>query len=248
MWAGTFVVRLGPDRSTLLAVQTDSAASLTRLRALFGPWLDDSMIPELADRSPAFRIHLAEPDAASRGARTVPHLRHGSLVLARSQRAEPAAHALAQVLAGIDADTPGDGQARVWLRLFTRGSRAVLVDAGRPHLMADRQLDEAGITETAHWGVDLAGDRSLRVAGHLEPLDWAAAGLAAPDRLSALHLVGVVHLGQPDGIGALVASLAAHSLQPGWFDTLQTLATRGVIRSAPDRTGLRSAVRAMLVG
>lgn len=248
MWAGTFVVRLGPARSTLVAVQTDSAASLDRLRELFEPWLDDAMAAELAERSPAFRIHLTEPDSANRGARTVPYLRHGSLVLARSQKPASVAHALAQVLEGINADTPADGQARVWLRLFTRGSRAVLVDAGRPHLMADRQLDDAGITETVHWGVDLAADRTMRVAGHLEPLDWAAARLAAPDPRPVLQLVGVAHLGQPDGTGALVASLAAHSLQPEWFDTLQTMAERGLIRSVTDRTGLRSAVRALLDG
>ena len=247
MWAGTFVVRLGPTRSTLVAVQTDSAASLTRLRALFAAWLDDTMTAELADRSPAFRIHLAEPDGAGRGPRSVPHLRHGSLVLARSVRGEDVAHALAQVLGGIGADAPRAGTARVWLRLFTRGSQAVLVDAGRPHLLADRQLEAAGIHEVANWGIDLTRDGTLAPVGTLETLDWAAAGLAAPEPAPVLQLVGVAHLGEPESTGALVASLAAHSLQPGWFDALQAMSDQGLIRTAPSRAGLRSAVRALLV-
>ena len=251
MWAGSLVIRVGEHGDTLVAVHTDSAASLVRLRALFAAWLEDAMADELSTRAPAFRVHLTPPTAGQRGAQAVPHLRHGSIVLTRSRHPDDVLHGLAQVIGGIHR-AAAKQSALVWLRPFVHGNRVVLVHAPQPHLVDDRVLAAAGITEVPAWAPAIAADGAVTVARPLERLDWDAIGAEPPAAIGALQLEGVVTLTAgflTAGFltpAALVGALAAFSTHASWFTTLAGLAEGGSVVGAADRAGLRHHVGRLL--
>lgn len=233
------IIRVGENRDTLVAVCADSAAALEQLRTLFAAWLNDTLAAELATRPPAFRVNLTPPTIGHRGAQAVPHLRHGSMVLTRSRRPDDVLHGLARVLGGIHRAVAKQ-RAHVWLRPFVRGDRVVLVDAVQPHLVDDRVLAAAGITEVATWGPAIADDGSLTVARPLDRLDWQGIGVEPPPMLGALQLEGVVTLtAGATTPAALVHALAAFSTHASWFTALSDLANEGLVVGAADRTGLR---------
>lgn len=246
MWAGSVIIRVGESCDTLVAVCADSALSLELLRILFAAWLDDAMADELSTRVPAFRVHLPPPTAGHRGAQAVPHLRHGSMVLTRSRRPDDVLHGLARVLGGIHR-AAAKQRAHVWLRPFVRGDRVVLVDAVQPHLVDDRVLIAAGITEVVTWGPAIADNGSLTVARPLEGLDWQAIGVEPPPALDELQLEGVVTLTSGATTpAALVRALAAFSTHASWFSALSELANEGLVVGVADRGGLRQHVKRLL--
>ena len=245
MWAARLVLRIGDDRATLVAVQTDTLESLALLRRVFDAWLDDDIADELASRSPAFSVHLTPP-SGGRGVTTIPHLRHGSVVLARSRTPEQVMHALASVLGGIHCGPPSAGAARVWLRPFAHERRVVLVEASRPHLTDDRVLVQAGGAESVAWHVDVTRDGQVTIPPSLPALRWDDIGLQPPADLEPLSLAGVVCQTDEPSDASLLTALAAHSLQRTWFEVLSGLIEAGQVRAATDRAGLRRSVISLL--
>ncbi len=239
------MLRIGDDRATLVAVQTDTVESLALLRDVFAAWIDDDIADELASRSPAFSVHLAAP-SGGRGVTTIPHLRHGSVVLARSRTPEQVVHALAAVLGGIHCGPPPAGAARVWLRPFVHGERVVLVEAGRPHLTDDRVLLQAGAAESVAWHVDVTRDGQVTIPPMLPALRWGDIGLEPPADLEPLVLAGVVCQTDDPSDASLLTALAAHSLQQTWFEVLGDLIEAGQVHAATDRAGLRRSVIGLL--
>lgn len=238
MWAGSIILRIGRPRDVLVGVEADSDESLAALRHLFENWLDDSMSDELANTNPAFKVHLTTAPAGARGRRTVPHLRYGSDVLARSTDPTDVLYALASVLGGIHERRPKDGRAWVNLRSFVVDGAIVLASVPRPHLVADKQLLAAGVTERVNWGVEVHADRgTVSIPRHLPDLPWPD---AAPIDVGELPLAGaVVFDSKADTVGSLLAALATASVHTAWFTAAQHLAEDGRVSKAHDR---RSAV------
>ena len=244
MWAGSIVVRVGRERSALVAIRADSDGSLQRLRTLFAAWLDDDFASEVLERTPAFSVHLTPQLPGGRGPRSIPHLRRGSMVVARSRDADEVLHALTCVIGGIHHGPPPAGRARVWLRAFTRGERLVLVDAQSPHLIDDRELAAAGVSEAIAWGVEVGPDGRALIPQPMPDLDRAPIGPGTSSGF--LQLEAVLSLQADTGRAHLVGALAAHSGEAVWFELVHSLAERGRVRSFADRNGLRIAIREML--
>lgn len=242
MWAGSIILRIGHQRDVLVGVQADSDDSLATLRHLFAHWLDDSMADELAETNPAFKVHLSPAPAGARGTRTLPHLRYGSDVLARSTDPTDVMHALASVLGGIHERRPNDGRAWVNLRSFVVDGAVVLARVDRPHLVADKQLIAAGVTERVNWGVEVHADRgTVSIPPFLPDLAWPK---AAPTEAGELPLAGaVVFDSEADTVGSLLAALATASVHLAWFTAAQHLAESGRISKATNR---RSAAEQVL--
>jgi len=239
------VLRIGHHRDALVPVQADSPASLQLARRLFAPWIDDTVADDLADTTPAFAVHLTSSGPA-RGRRSLPHLRAGREVLARSHDPNEILHALAYALGGLHERTPDDDRSWVHLRAFTRGERIVLADVHRPHLLADRELERDGIAELVHTGVELVEPTMLVVPPPLQ-VDWAAEGVPAPTGHHRHELCGAVVLGHDDPTPAeTLARLSANSTSGQWFTTCADLIERGCVRTVRDRAGARTAVQALL--
>jgi hypothetical protein len=234
VWAGSIIVRIGHQRDVLVGVQADSYESLVMLRELFANWLDDSIADELADTNPAFKVHLTPAPTGTRGTRTLPHLRYGSDVLARSTDPTDVLQALASVLGGIHERRPNDGRAWVNLRSFVVDGAVVLASVERPHLVADKQLIAAGVTERVNWGVEVHADRgTISIPSHLPGLAWPD---GAPAESGESPLAGaVVFDTEADTVGSLLAALATASVHPAWFTTAQHLAEGGRVSNARDR-------------
>ncbi len=244
MGAVLIALRIGHDRDVLVPVEADSSESAALLRALFADWVDDSVLAELEQVAPGFHVHLTSPDDGP-GARTLPHLRYGSQVLARSRSIDPVLHALADVLGGVHERRAGDGRDWVHLRAFVRGDRATLADVRRPHLVNDRGLDASGIVEHGFWGVELEG-HTVRVPPAL-PARWSDVGLAVPTSQGpALRLAGVVSLGTAMPAGQLVADLAGAGATRAWLAAVSTMVDDGRIALTPDRRSARAAIQALL--
>ncbi len=236
----------------LVAVRADSESSLDRLRVLFEAWIE----PEFAGRSPldkpAFSVRL-EPVPDRQGERTagpkpVPQLRYGSKVMARSRRPNDILHALVCVLGGLHKQRCDDGQLWIGLRPFVPGDAMVLVDAGHPTLVNDRQLANSGIEELPVWTVAIRPDGTVSVPPPVPHLAWDAAGIERPpDRPLGFELVGIVALREAQSDQAdVVADIARRSFQNLWTSLVTALAESGRVTTVVDHPMLRTQIRALL--
>ncbi len=230
------VLRVGAACDTLVVIGATDADELAHLRDRYEPWLDDSMLPELSDSSPAFVVQLQPAAGDRRGVRSLPHLRHGSEVLARGAR-EDVLTALDDVLGGIHERTADDARPWVQLRLFTDGTRAVLTDTPRPHLVADRELTAAGAHEIVSWGVLLDGDQIVVP-------DALGAGVDMERRFTFSGVVAFRAEAMSDA--ETLAALAARSVHREWFEAAASAIELGGVRTAADRPAARSAVVSLL--
>lgn len=246
MWADTFVIRVGEGRNTLVAIQTDAPETLAGLRRLFADWLDDSMIPELGHRPPPFVINLGHGHSET-GARMVPHVRNGSLVLARSRDPQAIVHALSRVIGGVHARRPDARSTRLGLRAFVLGENVVLTDAAPPHLVADRTLADDGIEEIVGWDVEVTPPGRVRFSPPLPGMRWAETPWTPPAELGEHRLVGiVVRHDEPMTPAKYVTDLAIFNGDRRWFQVLGELAASGRITGGSDRAALREGVRQLL--
>ena len=230
------VLRVGAACDTLVVIGATDADELAHLRDRYESWLDDSMLPELSDSSPAFAVQLQAATTDRRAVRSLPHLRHGSEVLARGAR-EDVLTALDDVLGGIHERAADDARPWVQLRLFTDGTRAVLTDTPRPHLVADRDLTSAGVREIVSWGVLLDGDHVV------VPAPLTAAG----GSYRRFAFAGVVAFRDETTSDAeTLAALAARSVHREWFEAAASAIELGGVRTAADRPAARSAVVSLL--
>jgi hypothetical protein len=230
------VLRVGAARDTLVVIGAATADDLAVLRDRYEPWLDESMLPELRDTAPAFSVQLQSTVTERRGVRSLPHLRYGNEVLARGT-CEDALTGLDDVLGGIHERTADDARPWVQLRLFTDGTRAVLTDTPRPHLVADRELTAAGVREIVSWGV-------LQDRDHVVVPTALGAG---DDMERRFTFAGVVALrAEAMSDAETLAALAAHSVHREWFEAAASAVEQGAVRTAADRPAARSAVRSLL--
>lgn len=199
MWADTITLRLD---DLLVGVRCDTAGSVDRLRAVLAPWIDDA-----DDEVPwAFSVQLEEGSGA---VRSLPQLRVGSRLLARSRNADDIVGALASVLGGLqmvrataDRELGIDDAGRPWLHLraFASpcGERVVLVDATPPALVASPVTRRAGVLELPVWSVGVDPARhpvDVIAPPPLDGLDWVSAGMAPPPALpQRMELAGLVAL------------------------------------------------------
>ncbi len=254
MWAGSLSLRIGEARDVLVAVQADAASSLDRLRTLFEPWLE----PEFADAPPAtrpaFSVRLDPlPTRDHRGAvgpQSVPQLRYGSTVIARSRRPDDIVRALAQVLGGAHLRRRDDGRLWIDMRPFVNGRSMVLVDAAPPALVNDHRLATTGIEELTGWSVIVDDDGSVSVPPSLPGLAWNSIGIEPQSsEPRQFQLAGVVVLSEGRPTDAeLAVILGRHSLQSRWATVIESLADADSLLSAVDHRGLRSNIAALLDG
>jgi hypothetical protein len=234
---GTITLRIG---ELLVAVGSDSEATLDALRTRFGAWIDTTH-PDIA---PAFDLRLDTGPGASAGApRAVPQLRYGGTLLARSRSAPDVVDALDAVLGGVLAHQDPGG-VRIFLRPFVAGDRMVLVDADPPMLVNDPGLAKQGIVELPTWSVALLPAATDDTA----PLVEVPAPLSDPGSVGRYELVGVVGvLADPPGSDAgLLARYATRHPSPDWFRTAHALVEGRRLLTATDRADARSAITRLL--
>jgi hypothetical protein len=263
------VLRIGLQRDTLVGIQVDSAAGLELLKTLFGEWVVTTAIDQheiLID--PAFSVYLADKSADQRGAYSVPQLRFGSHVIARSRNSHDIVRALATILGGIHAEQPAteqredeqllDGQhiadgkrINVGLRPFIVGSAAVLVEAQRPILVNDTRLEQLGARELPVWTTSVSpasnsNPASVTFAPYLCELAWEAVQLVPPTDHGTYRLAAIAAIAHGSE-AELMRTLASASPQRAWFNLIDELRCGGKIHQAGTRNQLRD-VLAALVG
>ncbi len=245
------MLRIGEQRDLLVAVRVDTSSALERVRRLFGPWIELDAPPELADEPPAFSLVLdgvgglsAEP----RRLRSVPQLRYGSVVMARSRQSDAMLHALAGVLGGAHVHQVDDHRLWTAIRLFVRGNSAVLVEADRPALVSDRILAGCGVVEWPVWSMLVVGDASVSVPPPLPDLDWRSVDLQPPDgSWCQLELAGIAGIQSNGGVAAdFVVELARRSVSGRWFNLVTSMMDTGKLVTAVDAPTLRHHVRTLL--
>jgi hypothetical protein len=257
--AGTVTLRIGTQ---LVGVRADTDATLARLRALLRHWIDDTQtgVPWVFD----LRLEPAQQldgNAAGRAPRSVPQLRVGPVLMARSRQPDDVLRALAGVLGGILAR---QDDTRVWsaMRAFASGDRIVLVDAQRPALSADPVLARAGVRELPTWNVEIDG-LGVHVPPVLDHLDWAAGELDPPDAAMTIWqtamLAGIValdprphdHGSDPDPVrhsatpldtseaASLLKRFAVRHPSATWFSTVRHLVREGQVLATTERAVAR---------
>lgn len=229
MRAADLVVRLGADRDVLVLIGCDSDTTVRVLRERYAAWLDDSMLTELADERPAFAVHLGEATGEGH-IRSLPHLRSSNEVLARGT-ADAVLEALDRVLGDIRERRPDDERPWVSMRVFTKGTSAVLTDLPRPHLVADRQLLDAGIREVVNWGI-ISDGRHVTIAPPLHS-----------DVATQFEVVGTLTFEpEPAQPAERLVRLASRSTHPAWFEAVATPSEHGEITTVSDRQAARRAI------
>ncbi len=194
MGAGTITLRIGTQ---LVGLRADTEATLARLRALLAVWIDDTQpeVPWVFD----VRLEPSRPlddTAVGRSPRSVPQLRLGQILMARSRHADDVVRALGAVLGGVLAH---QDDTLIWsgMRAFAGSGGIVLVDARPPAFSADPALARSAIGELPTWVVAIDG-ATVRIPPPLAGLDWRAAGLDPPDRSTTTWrteaLAGIVAL------------------------------------------------------
>jgi len=235
--AGTITLRID---DVLVAVGVDSDEGLATVRAAFGDWVDDTQ-PDVA---PTFDLRLVEsPD---RRARSVPQLRRGASVVARSRSADHVIAALDSMLGGVCLHRSDHSRTWTFLRPFVAGRRMVLVDARAPMLVNDPMLERAGIVELATWVVAITGSEpdSGGLIAEVPP-----SLSAIPDVSAAYDLVGMVLVDRALGgqaPGALLARYGARHTSPEWFRAIADLLAGDRIVTSPDRIAARQSITALL--
>lgn len=253
MRAGTLTLRIGTQ---LVGLRADTAATLTTLRTLLDPWVDDAHpdVPwtfdvqldphathDHADTAPT-EPAATERTVNDRAVRPLPQLRLGQLLFARSRDPGDVLRALACVLGGALAR---QDDSRLWsaLRTLHRDGAVVLLDAQRPTLIADPTLRRAGIDELPTWTVAIEG-RAIDVPPPLADLQWSAIGVTPPTVLG-LHaeLAGIVALDPTadsrsggDVQADVLSRFAALHPSVAWFSTVEQLVRDERITVSSDRT------------
>lgn len=257
MGAGTITLRIGTQ---LVGIRADNDSTLTRLRALLTTWIDDTeAVPWIFDV-------LLEPSrgldgAVDRGPRSVPQLRIGQVLMARSRDADDVLYALGSVLGGVLAH---QDDALIWsgMRAFAGTDAVVLVDARAPALSADPVLVRAGIEELPTWSVAIDAS-TVRIPPPLAELDWEAAGLDAPSNSTttwrSASLAGIValdpapldhdhdhdHGGRQTEVStdaSLLSRFAARHPSPVWFATVERLIRDRRVLASSDRAIVRQQI------
>ena len=259
MGADTLTLRIGTQ---LVGLRADTEATLARLRALLATWIDDTQpdVPWVFD----VRLEPSRPldgRAVGRSPRSVPQLRLGQVLMARSRHADDVVQALGAVLGGVLAHQDGTP---VWsgMRAFAGSGGIVLVDARAPTFSADPALARSGIRELPTWIVAIDGP-TVRIPPPLAGLDWRAAGLDPPDASTTTWrtdaLAGIVALdpAPPDhehdhdhdesrseagSAAALLSRFAARHPSPTWFSTVERLVRDGRVLASPDRAIVRQRI------
>jgi hypothetical protein len=253
--AGTITLRIGTQ---LVGLRADTEATLARLRSLLATWIDDTQpdVPWVFD----VRLEPSRPlddKAWGRNPRSVPQLRLGQVLMARSRHADDVVRALDAVLGGVLAH---QDDSRIWssMRAFAGSGGIVLVDARAPAFSADRALERSGIRELPTWVVAIDG-ATVHIPPPLAGLDWPAAGLDPPDTSTTAWrtetLAGIVALdpAPPDhdhdqsrsevrSVASLLSRFAARHPSPAWFSTVERLVRDGRVLASPDRAIVRQRI------
>jgi hypothetical protein len=176
--AGTITLRID---DLLVGIVGDSDDTIRRCRDTFAEWVDDTH-PDVA---PAFDLRAAGEDP---GRRSLPQLRLGGSLVARSRSLDDVVDALDSILGGLRSQRAQPDRTWSALRVFASGDRAVLVDARAPALVNDPLLERSGIVELATWtaAVGDGNPSTIEVPG---PLTRATGSMPAH-----LELVGLVLL------------------------------------------------------
>ena len=238
MGAATITLRLD---DLLVGIAGDTVDTLERCRAAFAPWVDDAH----RDIPQAFDLRLAGNDGGA--VRSVPQLRLGGSVVARSRSADDVVAALDSILGGVRARRAQPDRTWMFLRAFIRGDRTVLVDARAPMLVNDPLLARAGIVEIPAFAVAV----SELEAGKRAVVDVPAAltGTRAGDRF---ELVGLVAAGEAadsfeaGGASVVLARYGARHTSPTWFRTVGALLDDDRFLTAADQVTARRAIGALL--
>lgn len=120
----------------------------------------------------------------------------------------------------------------------------------RPHLVADRVLDGAGVREVVNWGVELVDGERVQVPPPLSS-QRSANGDGDGDAAAVTQfvLVGVVLLHRAATSPATTLStLAVASADRRWFELANRLAQLGLVRAVENRRAAADAVQALLDG
>lgn len=206
MWSDPIVVRVG---GRVVGVRTvpQQAGSL---RSLLEPWRVDGQ-----DGVPAaFDVLLDHLDAGS--VRLVPQLRYGSCVIARGRSTEPIERALLQVLGDLAELERPDA---VRLRLFVKGSRAVLTSLACPALVGDRALRAEGIREVACMQVTVDADAFVAIGPNL-------AGAQPVERWSLARVIDTEGVDDGDRGPSAAWTLSARGRSARWLHVLDQLGDR----------------------
>lgn len=234
----------------LVGVRTDTHDTAERVRSRFADWLEPETTTDSGEPMPcAFGLRLDADPSAARRPRPVPQLRIGSTLLARSRNGDEVLASFDHLLGGVLA-RQDDSYRWLGLRVFVAGERAVLVDAARPLLMADRTLDGSGVRELAAWSVAVDG-----VIVRVPPPLTAVGGDSVTDDAgwTSFTLVGLVGVDRCDNDGdddaarrhraehhpttpaGLLARFARRHPSLAWFDTLRGFVDDGNVVLATDR-------------
>lgn len=242
------MLRIGVARDLLVVVQVDTEAGLDRVQTLFQPWVELQPAAELLGLEPLFSVRLAPVEGGGVGPKPVPQLRYGATVMMRSREPDDVLRALAQVLGGAHEYRRDDGRLWMGLRVFARGSSAVLVDLDRPALVNDHALAQAGVEELARWSSVVEDDGFLAIPPPLPGLDWVAVGVHPPAlEWTRLELAGIAVSTEGEPTTAeLLADVARRSVDGRWFTQVAGLAESGRLAHAPDRAALRAQVKRLI--
>jgi hypothetical protein len=235
--AGSVTLRID---DLLVGIACDAVGTLQRCRRTFAPWVDDSQ-PNI---TPAFDLRLARTATDAAGVRSVPQLRLGASVAARSRSVGDVVSALDSILGGVRAHRSSPERTWTVMRPFVRGQRAVLLDARSPTLVNDPLLARAGIVELPTWVVavtepDGDGPVVLEV-----PAPLAAPG--ADQRYELLGVVAVDATAGADTAGAVLARCGARHTSPAWFRTVTDLLDHDRFVTTADRVAARRAIGDLL--
>ena len=224
--------------SWLVGFRPDVDRTAATLRALFGPYLDDSSTVDESSFS------LRRP-----GSRMRPRpgeLYIGGHLAARSDSLPELVQALAWYTSGVAAEP--DGLTTTNLRAFTRDGRVVLTDTIRPHLVDDDELPE-GVSELHFWEprVDPATAR-LVAPDLLSELRWDDAGIPIPPVGPHTYAIAgvVVRRGDEDISGLRDAWRTGSGNLDGWRDVLGDLHASSLTRTALSAAEYGEAVDGLL--
>lgn len=239
------MLRIGVARDLLVVVQVDTEAGLDRVQTLFQPWVELQPAAELLGLEPLFSVRLAPVEGGGVGPKPVPQLRYGATVMMRSREPDDVLRALAQVLGGAHEYRRDDGRLWMGLRVFARGSSAVLVDLDRPALVNDPALAKAGVHELAAWSTVIQDDGSVTIPPPLPTLSWDAMGVKRPaEEWQRYELAGIAVLTDAEPTTAeLLADVARRSIDGRWFTQVAAMAEAGNLAHAADRAELRTLVK-----
>jgi hypothetical protein len=246
-WAGSITLRVGTKGDRLLSIRGDSEDTLATLRTLFAAWLAPSPL-RASDHPALFSVWLTPPDRqpARRGGapRTIPQLRAGSTVMARSRRPEDMLVALATALGGVHVQEHDNSRTWVGLRAFAHGHEVVLADIDRPEMVNDPWLAARGVEELATWELVVDPGGFVTLPPPLPDLRWSAVGRAEPPHeWRRLELAALVSMRPRErGTAESVAKFVKYRVDSDWFRIVTAAAAAGAIVHCTDHASTRRAI------